>query len=69
MVWDEEGLPLIEDRGVGLSEYHRFVRTLQCPMEFLVMCGIVHADGKYLHRYIFLGTKVHIFDEITNGFV
>ena len=69
MVWDEKGLPLVEYRRVGFGEYHGFIGPLQRPVQFLSMCGIVHANGKYLHRYIFLGTKVHIFDEITNGFV
>ena len=49
MVRDKERFPLVQDGRVGLGEYYRLVRALQCSMQLLIMCGIVHANGKYLH--------------------
>jgi hypothetical protein len=51
MVWDEKRLSLIQDGRVGLRENHRLVRALQRTMEFLIMGGIVHANGKYFHNF------------------
>ena len=49
MIGDKKGLPLIQNRRVSLSEYNWLVGPLQRPMQFLIMCGIVHANGKNLH--------------------
>jgi hypothetical protein len=49
MVRDKEWLTLIQYCRISLSKYHRLIRTFQRPMQFLVMCGIVHANCKYLH--------------------
>ena len=49
VVRDKEGLSLIQDRRIGLGKDHRLVRALERAVELLIMCGIVHANSKYLH--------------------
>ena len=61
MVGYKEWFTLIQYRRICLSKYYRLIGTFQRPMQLLVMCGIVHANSKYLHR----SAKIVIINDIS----
>ena len=58
MVGDKERLSLIQDGGVGFCKNHRLVRSLQRPVQFLVMGGIIHANSENLHITCIFSAKI-----------